>query len=156
MSKFAGLGVAVDRPARMTILHPATGQPLVALGPDGKPAMVPGPDGTLVPDVAWIDLISADSDAARAHERVAQNKRLRSRARRLTAEDLEAEGVDLLAALTRAWRLVTLDGRPIEVPCSVDNARELYSAPELGFVRRQVNEFAADLGNFQATETSKT
>ena len=138
-NKFAGLGVAVDAPARMTILHPTTGQPLrnAATG-----------------DAAWIDLLSADSAAARAHQREAQNRRLRARARSITAETLEADGTELLASLTKGWALVTLDGRPLDVPCTPENARELYSAPDLGFIRRQVDEFVADLGNFPVKTSS--
>jgi hypothetical protein len=139
MSKFAGLGLAVEAPARMTILHPATGQPL-RNAQTGEPA--------------WIDLLSADSPAARAHQREAQNRRLKARARSVTAEMLEADGTDLLAALTKGWQLVTLDGAPIVEPCTPENARELYAAPELAFIRRQVDEFVADLGNFPAKTTS--
>lgn len=145
MSKFAALAVAVDRPARMTILHPATGQPLCVLDEAGKPT----------DDVAWIDVLSADSAAAREYERAAQNKRLQSRARRITAEQLEADGVGLLAALTVGWRLVGLQGQPIDVPCTRENAAELYASPELGFIKRQVNDFAADLGNYPQATTSK-
>jgi acyl-CoA reductase-like NAD-dependent aldehyde dehydrogenase len=139
MSKFAGLGVAVDAPARMTILHPTTGQPLrnAATG-----------------EAAWISLLSADSAAARQHQREAQNRRLRARARSITAETLEADGTELLAVLTRDWSLVTLEGAPIDVPCTVENARELYGTPDLAFIRRQVDEFVADLGNFPGKTTS--
>jgi hypothetical protein len=141
MSKFAGLGVATDRAARMTILHPVTGQPIRR---------------TDNGEVAWIDILSADSKAARDHEREMQNRRLRSRARRITAEELEAEGIELLVALTQGWSLATLDGDPMEVPCTAENARELFSTPDLSFIRRQVNDFAADLGNFPARTTSPT
>jgi hypothetical protein len=139
MTKFAGLGVAVDQPTRMTILHPVTGQP-IRRSDTGEPA--------------WIDVLSADSKAARDHEREMQNRRLRSRARRITAEELEAEGIELLVSLTKAWSLATLDGDPLDVPCTPENARELYASPELAFIRRQVNEAAADAGNFPARTTS--
>lgn len=140
-SKFAGLGLAVDKPARMTVLHPVTGQPIRRADTG---------------EAAWIDVLSADSQAARAHEREAQNRRLRSRARRLAAEDLETEGLELLVALTKGWSLATLDGAPIDVPFNAENARELYSAPELAFIRRQVNDFAADAGNYQTPKTSSS
>jgi hypothetical protein len=138
MSKFAGLAVGVDRPARMTILHPVTGQAIRLLDAAGHPN----------DQAAWIDVLSADSKVARDLEREAQNRRLRGRLRRVTAEDIEAEGVELLTALTKGWCLAALDGTPIDVPCTPENARELYSTPDLAFLRRQVNEFAADLGNF--------
>jgi len=139
MSKFSGLGVPVDATARMTILHPATGQPLRNAA-TGEPA--------------WIDLLSADSAVARATQRDAQNRRLRARARTITAESMEADGTDLLAALTKGWSLVTLDGAPIDVPCTPENARELYGTPDLAFIRRQVDEFVADLGNYRGQKTS--
>jgi hypothetical protein len=139
MSKFSGLAVPTDHPARMTILHPVTGQPIRR---------------TDSGEVAWIDVLSADSKVARDHERAAQNRRIQSRARRITADDIEAEGVELLVSLTRGWSLATLEGDPLDVPCTPDNAREFYCSPELAFIRRQVNDFAADLGNFQARTTS--
>jgi acyl-CoA reductase-like NAD-dependent aldehyde dehydrogenase len=140
-NKFAGLAVATDRPARMTILHPVTGQPIRR---------------TDSGEAAWIDILSADSKAARDHEREMQNRRLRSRARRVTAEEIEAEGIELLVALTKGWSLATLEGEPLDVPFTAEAARELYSSPDLAFIRRQVNEFAADLGNFPARTTSLT
>lgn len=139
MSKFAGLGLKVDTPSRMTIVHPVTRQPLRIAGTD---------------EAAYLDLLSVDSAAGQAHQRAAANRRLASRQRKMTIEELEAEGVDLLAALTRGWRLATLDGHPIDVPFTVADARELYSAPELAWLKQQANDFAADAGNFlPANET---
>lgn len=135
MSKFAALAVQADAPARMTILHPVTGEPLVDA--DGSPA--------------WIDVHSADSAAAQKHHRAVQNRRLQSRARKITAEELEAEGIDLLAALTAGWRLLGLDGTPLDIPCNRQNAAELYAEPSAAWIREQVNAFAADRGNFLRT-----
>ena len=75
--------------------------------------------------------------------RLAQRGRMR-----ITPEELEAESTELLAALTAGWHLVTLDGHPLDVPFSIENARELYAAPALAWLREQVDEFAADRGNF--------
>lgn len=135
MSKFAALAVKADAPSRMTILHPATGEPL--LDAEGNPA--------------WIDIHSTDSPVALRHQRAAQNRRLQSRARKVTAEDLEAEGIDLLAALTAGWRLLGLDGAPLDIPCNRQNAAELYAEPSAAWIREQVNAFAADRGNFLRT-----
>lgn len=140
MSKFAGLGLKVETPARMTILHPGTRQPLRIAGAD---------------DVAFLDLLSMDSAAAQAHQRAVTNRRLAARTRKLTAEEIEAEGVDLLVALTRGWRLATLDGQPLDVPFSTADARELYGAPEMAWLKLQASEFVGDAGNFlPATATS--
>jgi hypothetical protein len=135
MSKFAALAVKADAPSRMTVLHPATGEPLTDA--DGNPA--------------WIDVHSTDSPVAQRHQRAAQNRRLQSRARKITAEELEAEGVDLLAVLTADWRLLALDGTPLDIPCNRANAAELYAEPAAAWIREQVNVFAADRGNFLRT-----
>lgn len=135
MSKFSGLAVRGDQPSRMTIHHPGTGLPL--RDADGLPA--------------WIDLLSMDSKAAQQIQRAAQNRRLERRIRKLTAEDLAAEEIDLLAALTSKWRLLTLDGAAIDVECSAANAAELYALPELAWLREQVSGFVADRGNFLKT-----
>ena len=133
--KFAALAVQADAPSRMPILHPATGEPVLCAA--GEPA--------------WIDLHSTDSPAALRHQRAAQNRRLQSRARKITAEELEAEGIDLLAVLTAAWRLVGLDGAVLDIPCTRANAAELYAEPAAAWIREQVNTFAADRGNFLRT-----
>lgn len=132
--KFAGLEIAVDKPGRLILSHPITRQPL--RDPDGKEA--------------WIELFSADSDIARKHQQAIQRRRLAQRGNRLriTPEELEAEAVDLLAALTAGWYLVSLNGEPLNVPFSVENARELYAVPAMTWVREQVDEFAADRGNY--------
>ena len=135
MSKFAALAVKADAPSRMPILHPATNEPLLCS--DGEPA--------------WIDVHSTDSPAAQKHQRAAQNRRLQSRVRKITAEELENEGIELLAALTAAWRLVGLDGALLDIPCNRQNAAELYAEPSAAWIREQVNSFAADRGNFLRT-----
>lgn len=137
-SKFAGLELAVDQPQRLILLHPNTRQPLR----DKKGGE------------AWIDLYSADSEVARKHNRAIQRRLLNVSARgqriKRTPEELEAEALDLLVALTTGWHLVAMNGDPLDVPFSQENARELYGAPSMAWVREQVDEFAADRGNFSA------
>lgn len=138
MSKFAGLEIEVDKPQRMTLVHPVTRQPI--RDAEGKEA--------------WIDLHSSDSAIARKHQRAVQNRRLNMRGRgKIGAEELEAEAVDLLAALTIGWRLLALDGAPLDVPFSPEAARDLYTAPSLAWVREQADEFAADRANFQPSSS---
>ena len=133
MSKFAGLELAVEKPARMQLVHPVTRQALK--DGDGKDA--------------FIDLFSSDSDVARDHARAVARKRLAARGRgKLTVEEIEADTVESLVVLTAAWHLVDLTGKVIGVPCTPENARDLYAAPALAWVRDQVDEFAADRGNF--------
>jgi len=133
MSKFAALAVAVNDAARMTIIHPFTNQPL--RDADGKEA--------------WIAVLSSDSEAAVKHQRAVTNRRLAMRNRnKVTAEEIDAEAIDLLAALTKGWRLLDLEGNPLEIEFTEANARELYGAPAFTWLREQVSIFAAERSNF--------
>lgn len=147
MSKFAGLGLATEAASRMTIMHPVTGQPLRRKEADEKGKLVEKEE-------AFLDLLSRDSKAARQHDRLVADKQLRSRGRRLTAEELEGDRLERLAKLTRGWRLVTLDGAPLEVPFSEATARELYAEPTMAWLRDQAQTWVDDLGNY-AAEPSK-
>lgn len=133
MSKFAALAAQVDRPARMTITHPGTGQPL-------RDAATKEP--------GWIDLLSLDSEVAQRQNRIIRDRRLSARGRKLTAAELDAEAVDLFAALTVGWSLVGLDGRALDVPCNTANAAELYGMRELSWLREQVDLFLGERGNW--------
>jgi len=133
-SKFGGLGLAVDQPHRMTILDPTTRQPIR--------------DAT-TGEEAWIDLYSADSAVARQHNFNVTRRRLNTGARgqriKISPEELEAEGIDLLVALTTNWHLVNIDGTPIKEPYSAENARELYREV---WLREQADDFVTDRANF--------
>ena len=131
--KFAGLALATDVTQRMVILHPGTRPPLRQA------------DGT----DAWIELHSIDSASARKTMRAQQDRRLRMRSARPSADEIDADAVELLAALTAAWSLCSLDGDPIDVPCSAVNAQELYALPALAWLREQVDGFVSDRGNFR-------
>lgn len=147
MSKFAALELAVDKPARMTVMHPVTGAPLCARGADGKPDPK---------NEAYVDVYSADSEIARAHHRRFGQRRLDALARKRRAavqrvEELEEADIELLVELTAGWKLIGLDGAPLDVPFTKENARELYSTPAMAWLRAQVDEFAAERGNFSKT-----
>lgn len=138
MSKFGGLELAVETPIHLVLVHPVTRQPL--RDKDGKEA--------------YIDHFSGDSELARKHQRAVQRRRLAMRGRgKITPEEIEAEGNDLLAALSTGWYLVSLDGKPIDVPFTIENARELYAAPGLLWIREQVDESASDRGNLSAASS---
>lgn len=134
-SKFSALALEVEKPTCMNIMHPVSRQPL--RDKDGK--------------TAYINLYSGDSEIARRHQRSVQRRRLnmvRGRSK-LTPEELEAEAVEFLAAVTAPdWYLVDFDGNVIDVPFSPENARELYKEPALLWLREQVDEWVADRGNF--------
>lgn len=130
---FSGLGLAVDKPARLILLHPSTNRALAdAAG-----------------DPAWIDIHSADSVPARENERERLRRRLANPNRGTPSpEEIEAEADEALAALIAGWRLLKLDGSPLDVPFSRDNARALLAAPALRWLRDRVAEFAVTRGNF--------
>lgn len=135
----ASLSLDVAKPARMPLLHFQTRQPL--RGPDGEEG--------------YIELYSSDSDIARRHNRETQRRRLNMRGRgKLTPEELEAEGTDLLVALTAGWQLITPDGALLDVPFTPENARKVYD--QILWIREQVDEFCADRGNFTPASLSNS
>jgi hypothetical protein len=67
---------------------------------------------------------------------------------KITPEEIEAEAVDILAALTVGWHLVDLRGDVIDLPFTQENARELYGNPAVSWLREQIDESTADRGNF--------
>lgn len=140
MSKFAGLGLSVDVPARMTIVHPLSGQPVrnAETGEEG-----------------WIELLAASGTTGRAHDRGVMDRRIKQGQRRVRAEEIDADAVEKIAKLTRAWSLVLLDGTPLAVECTLTNARELFGMTETAWLLEQCAAFVADLGNFpQPASTS--
>lgn len=103
----------------------------------------------------FITVLGKDSTAFREHTRDRVNERLRKNfeAQRKgkdqpvpTVEQGEKETAELLAAVTVSWRNVTLDGEALD--CTPANAKRLYLAPGLSWIREQVDEAVADLGNF--------
>lgn len=139
MTGLSKLAAAVDTPSRCYLSIPIAGRP---------------PLVSATGERAWIDVLSLDSAPAHRQRRAAALARLDKRAPTMTVEDLEAEQAAMLAALIVDWRLVGLDGQPIDVPCTPDTARELATERVFAWVRRQVEEHIADLGNFmRATAT---
>lgn len=133
MSKFSALAIEIEKPGRMVVVHPVSRQPL--RDADGKEA--------------FIELYSSDSEIARKHQRTVTRRRLAMRGRgKLTPEELEAEAIELLCALTTGWYLLDFHGAVIDVPFNQENARELYADSAVSWMREQVDEYAADRGNF--------
>lgn len=106
----------------------------------GRPAF--NADGSPV----TIELRSDDDEAVKAQERLATNRRLKNLQRiRMTAEELEAEGLDKLAVATVRWdSFEDEDGSIIE--CNRANARALYA--KYPFIREQVDQFIGERANF--------
>lgn len=138
-SKFAGLALEVEKPSRMIIMHPVTQQPL--RDKDGKEA--------------YIDLYSTDSVAARSHEQNVLRRRINMRrGAKMTPEELEADSVEMLTALTVGWYLLDLTGEAMGIEFSQENAREAYGLPGWFWLREQINTFVGDRGNFSKASSS--
>jgi hypothetical protein len=134
MSKFAGLELSIDTPSRMPILHPRTLEALV--DEEGKEA--------------FIELYSRDSAKGREQDRKNQIKRLGSRQPKKAdiIDRNDEEHTDMLVALTVSWHLVSLDGKALAVECTPANARELYTARTMAWLRDQVFNHTWDRANF--------
>lgn len=142
MSKFAALQLEVDKPSRMEVLDPRTNQPYRAKDGSGR--------------TAYVDVYSSDSNIARKHNMAIQRRRIAMRGRvKITPEELEAEAVELLVALTAGWLLIAPNGEVIDLPFTAENAREVYSDRSMLWLRNAVDEFSSDRANFsQASSTS--
>lgn len=142
----AGLGLAADVPARMTLNHPITGVALVN-GKTGEPA--------------WIELYSSDSRAVKKVDNLIGNRRIAEARRKggkvnMTMEQVQAEQVERLVAATAGWDLCDLEGNPVTgFPCTPENVKALYEAPEFAWIEDQVRSFIEDRANFsKASSTS--
>jgi hypothetical protein len=132
MGKFDAIALQVDKPSKMTILDPVSQQPI--RDAEGKES--------------FIELYSSDSPKGRTHQKNMLRQRLNMRGRgKLTPEQLEAESVDLLVALSVSWYLLTFEGKPLNVEFSQENARELYSSESMAWLREQVDTYTSDRAN---------
>lgn len=139
MSKFSSLGSDVDVPKRMPIkdVH-----------------------GTVIRDEqgkeAYIDFLSADSEAGRLHNRAVTQSRLQLRSgQKPTAKQLEEEQVNLLVKLARGWYLVDpATKKPIDAPFSPEDARELFSDPTCVHIKDQGHEFVHERVNFSKASST--
>ena len=114
-----------DSGAELELLHPATGEGL------GVYLTIAGVDSK-----AW-RRASAAVGAQRAGKR------------RLTADDIVASGIEILARCTMAWRsgdkaTVVVDGQ--ELACSLENARTLFT--RFPWAREQADVWASDRANY--------
>lgn len=124
--------------ATIALRHPVSNEPLV----DDK-----GP--------LTIDIVGVDSPKFQARQRLLTNKRLATsgnRKAKLTAEDLEEEGIATVAACITGWSAnVELDKKPLEF--SRANAKLLIT--RLRWIGEQVDLAIADRANFlKASPTS--
>ena len=97
---------------------------------------------------AYIELMSFDSAAARAHDRKTQDANLKLSGRTPTREENESRFVEKLVAITKSWHLVSLTGAPMDVPCTAALAEAIYSDDAFMWLKTQVVQHCLDLGNF--------
>lgn len=110
-----------------TPVHPKTGEPLSAVK---------------------IRLLGADSDAYRdlqmQMQRRAAERMARTRKLSITPEEIEAQALDLLVAVTQGWSGITEGGTPVEF--SPENVRKVYTRAT--WLREQVDAAVQDRANF--------
>lgn len=112
----------------MTLYNPSTDSPV--LDAEGK-------------EVA-ITLLGPDSKVFKSCQRAAQNRRLKKRKVKITAEELDSESLEQIVSCTVGWSGIVVDGQALE--CNRENARALYT--RFGWIREQADEFIGDRANF--------
>ena len=121
-----------DAGSVMEVINPATGE------------VARDADGTAI----FIQLRGKNSPTVRSAQRKIQNRRLDAMRRgksKVTAEDMDAEGVELLTAATVAWNFQK-DGDAF--PCTEENAREFWADPRFKAIRDQADAFIGDDAHF--------
>jgi hypothetical protein len=127
LNQFDTVG-ASDEGAVMELRHPVTG---IALVQD---------DGTAVS----IRLAGMDSGRFRKQQRANTDRRLRGSRRGVTGTEMDAEGLELLVAVTLGWTGIEIDGERPEA--NAVNVRKVYT--KFPWIREQVDNFVGDRANF--------
>ena len=136
LSGIDDLLIGVDEAVRMPLINPYTGSPCINAETE---------------EAGWIDVLSETSDAGAGYMR-GRNDRVLARGSR-TAKDaeLQFENVEKAALLVTGWSLVAPNGAAIGLVFSRANPRELFANPKARWIRDQVLEFTANLGNYRPT-----
>ncbi len=118
-----------DQGFKLYLLHPGTGEPLSL----------------------WIDILGADSDAYQDKKREIvktwEERLKRDQRAKLSDDEAEEQGRDLLVAATRGWCAeMKLDGELL--PFSVENARQLYANKRFPWIPEQVYRGIHKRANF--------
>ncbi|MEO3386005.1 hypothetical protein [Mesorhizobium sp. CAU 1741] len=143
-SKFGGLAAKVSDTYRVEIIDPISDA--ILSDKHGNPA--------------YIDVLSMDSDAARAFDTDARKRAFRAARKSRTGMpddiDQREENQQKLAKLTKGWHLVDpTTCEVLDVECTPANALELYSEPGMSWLFVQVFAEASNAGNFM-TRGSKS
>lgn len=136
-SKFESLAAAVAKPFRVELIDPTTED--VIRDAAGR--------------AAYIDIWGVDSEQARQfskQKRKDLNLRIKqSRNGKVEPDDALEANMAMCAALTAGWYLVDrLTRDPIDVPCTLENAIDLYSPPGMGWLFIQPWVEANNAANF--------
>lgn len=121
---------AAEAGATMTLHHPVTDE--ILSDAKGNPVT--------------ITVLGTDSREFRRKLDEINRNRQRKRGTPSLVES-ERSAAELLAAVTREWTGIEWDGKVLE--CTPSNAEMLYR--ERSWVRQQVDEFVAEVGNFSQT-----
>src|SRR5262245_40510316 len=102
---------------------------------------------------AWIDVLPSDGEAGRAFDKEERAARFRmARKGRKGATDDVAQlerNVAKLSVLTKSWHLVDpVTNEVIDVPCTEENAKELYGSEGMNWLFVQAWVAANDAANF--------
>jgi hypothetical protein len=65
-----------------------------------------------------------------------------------TPEEIEADAIVGMAEITQGWHLVGLDGAALDIQCTWATAQDVYRDEGMCWIRRQVEKFASDAGNW--------
>ena len=113
-----------DKGRKMLLEHPVTGEPL-GVG-------------------AFIVLAGADSSAYRKAQSVISKRRVKKRLDKITAEDMRAESVEMLARCSLSWGNIIVDGQ--EWSCSVETAKAFFT--RFPWAYEQADRFVHDRSNY--------
>jgi hypothetical protein len=107
-------------------------------------------------NVAWIEVESSDSEAGRAFDKeeraVSFRRARRSRNGIDDSVDQLEQNIAKTAALTRNWYLVDPETREkLDVPCTAENAKELYSAVGMNWLFVQPFTASHNAANFMSS-----
>lgn len=126
-----------------------------SVDPDGQKATLellnPQTYSTLTDDegnVATITLYGPDSTQLKSAQRSFMDKALKNGTRRkklnMSAEQIEAQSLDILVAATADWENIAFGDE--ELDCTPANVRKVYT--QVPFIREQVEEFINERSNF--------
>ena len=121
-------------------------------------------------DPGWIEFFGPDAEPVRRFRRrverdqyIKLKKEERRRNKAMTEaeadrelDDLEGMTADGLAQRVKAWRLVSVDGEVVDVPCTIDNVRQLFGDTAYAYLRREAIEFCGDPSNFFSKKPARS